>query len=211
MWHGGHLREEALEEYSFGRSSEPEAAAIEEHLLLCEACQESLGQVEEQIHVIRASFAAYALSPQPERARLWKKLAWRCKELWHEAPSAVLAAAAVVCVLAAGTLLWTQPSDPAPPAGVTLASYRGAEPPVLAQAPAARALDVSLDSADVADGTSCRVEVVDGAGNPVWRGTAEADAGRLRVRVADGLQTGQYWVRLHVGERMLREYSLRIE
>ena len=37
-----HITAEALELYALGRLSEPEGAAVEEHLLICEHCQEAL-------------------------------------------------------------------------------------------------------------------------------------------------------------------------
>jgi hypothetical protein len=44
-----HPAEDAFEEYAFGRLSEEDSQILEEHLLVCVPCQETLGAIDEMI------------------------------------------------------------------------------------------------------------------------------------------------------------------
>ena len=50
---GDHISEDTLELYSMGRLGEVEAARLEEHLLVCEACRERLELDDEFIATLR--------------------------------------------------------------------------------------------------------------------------------------------------------------
>ena len=52
-WDGGHMNEQLLERYCVGACSPPEEQTIEEHLLLCELCRESVGETMEFIAEIQ--------------------------------------------------------------------------------------------------------------------------------------------------------------
>jgi len=52
-----HISEDRLEEYAFNRLSEPESAEVEEHLLVCEDCQELVGNIDEYIRLSRTPIA----------------------------------------------------------------------------------------------------------------------------------------------------------
>jgi anti-sigma factor RsiW len=47
--------EDHLETYALGRLSEEELQALEEHLLICPACQDLLAKVDEYIEVMKAA------------------------------------------------------------------------------------------------------------------------------------------------------------
>ena len=100
----GHLTEDVLEEYAFGRLSEPETAAVEEHYLGCEACQAALEQVEGQIHIIRSALTVEAGAPRAEPARWWDRVTAGVARTLRVPSNAVwtgaLAAACVVAFLA---------------------------------------------------------------------------------------------------------------
>jgi len=49
----GHITEDILEAYSLGQLSEQDAAPIEEHLLLCAACQNRLQATDLFVATIR--------------------------------------------------------------------------------------------------------------------------------------------------------------
>ena len=50
-----HVHADQLEEYALRRLSEPETAAVEEHLLVCEDCRDGLISIDEVISVTRAA------------------------------------------------------------------------------------------------------------------------------------------------------------
>ena len=53
-----HYPDDALERYAMGKLSGVDSISLEEHLLVCTACQTSLLAVEEYILVFRAALAA---------------------------------------------------------------------------------------------------------------------------------------------------------
>ena len=53
-----HYPDDILERYAMGRLSTLECVPLEEHLLICRACQTKLLAVEEYIAVVRAALAA---------------------------------------------------------------------------------------------------------------------------------------------------------
>jgi anti-sigma factor RsiW len=48
-----HLDAEALERYALGQLEEPEHAATEEHLLICEECRNRLIEAERYVRAMR--------------------------------------------------------------------------------------------------------------------------------------------------------------
>jgi anti-sigma factor ChrR (cupin superfamily) len=89
---GSHFPEDVLERYAMGKLSRQECVPLEEHLLICPACQTSLAAAEEYTQVVRAAIAA--LAPHPP-ARIHPQSAW------------ALRAAATVCMAAAPLLVRT--------------------------------------------------------------------------------------------------------
>ena len=68
-----HPTEELLEEYSFGRVSEPALASLEEHLLVCVPCQNQLEEVDACIALIKNTARVWERDHQPSsaKARAW--------------------------------------------------------------------------------------------------------------------------------------------
>jgi anti-sigma factor RsiW len=52
-----HICEEVLEEYALGMQSEEDCNPLEEHLLICPACQDLLAATDEYIRVAKAAAA----------------------------------------------------------------------------------------------------------------------------------------------------------
>jgi hypothetical protein len=48
-----HVDSETLEAYSMGMSSQEETAFVEEHLLICETCQERLDETDSYVALMR--------------------------------------------------------------------------------------------------------------------------------------------------------------
>ena len=53
MTFSGHVGEEDLERYIMNRTMEPDLTRIEEHLLICEHCQDACESLQQEIDRIR--------------------------------------------------------------------------------------------------------------------------------------------------------------
>jgi len=213
-----HPTEELLEEYSFGRVSEPALARFEEHLLDCTLCQARLLAIDEYTALMKAGIAAF------ERER-------HAAPPSSSAPSAgfvpprirggnLLLGAALVMVLVSAALIWRMhPVSPvdSPPATVKLIAWRGGAGDGSAKAPSDRVLELTIDRTDLPLAPAYRLEVVSSTGRPMWNGAARIVERNISARVANPLQPGAYWVRLYSsgdrsrGDRLQREFGLRIE
>ena len=67
----GHFPEPTWEEYALGMRSQEDCAALEEHLLICSACQGLLAEADEFIRVAKAAMVVSART----RRRLSKPVA----------------------------------------------------------------------------------------------------------------------------------------
>src|ERR1035438_2505623 len=72
---GYHATDDALERYAMGRSPEPELAGLEEHLLVCESCQDRLALEDSIRQGVRDKGAVLQ---QPREVVWWRfpNLAW---------------------------------------------------------------------------------------------------------------------------------------
>jgi anti-sigma factor RsiW len=52
-----HVSEELLDQYALNKLSEAEAAAVEEHILICPNCQDRLTLTDDVIEALRAAAA----------------------------------------------------------------------------------------------------------------------------------------------------------
>src|SRR5579863_2885618 len=71
-----HLSEETLEEYAFNRLSEAEAEPLEEHLLVCGACQEKLREVDDYIRLMKRAAVKRPSDPQTGSSGWSEKSTW---------------------------------------------------------------------------------------------------------------------------------------
>jgi hypothetical protein len=183
---GTHLSEDTLEEYAFGRIEDPQLGEIEEHLLICETCQEALARVDAYIRLMKVA-AAQPIVTRPRRR---------------------FAAYIVAGLIAAGlalTLVFALPGKSGPPEVVDLVSMRGAE---MARMHAGRAADLRISAIGIADGVY-RVDVVDWVGRVMWTGPAQSAGERMLVAEPKALRAGLYWVRLYsVQGELLREFGI---
>jgi hypothetical protein len=188
-----HPDEDVFEEYVFDRLSNTEASGFEEHLLICEECQDTLDTTTEYIRLMKAATAAYS----SDRTRvLASPPLFRGHGLRRNAATA--AVLLLMCITA--LLSWRTPV--ADPKTITLEAYRAGDASAVPQAPAGRPLDLKIDLKDLPPASGYRVEVVDASGRRVWFGGTPA-------RLTKGLARGSYWIRLYTdtGE-LLREFGL---
>ena len=71
-----HISNDLLESYAMGSLSDPESEPLEEHLLLCSACQARLDELDEFVHVIKAALMAPAPPTLTFRIPIKKPKRW---------------------------------------------------------------------------------------------------------------------------------------
>ena len=186
-----HPSEEILEEYVFHRLPEILAAKVEEHLLICQDCQDAITGTDQFLAALKAA------SSQPAPASV--------RQGWLGArtnPVPVLALALLALVL-----VWKHPQVASSPVAVSLSSLRGKNP--LSPAPAGKPLQLSVDMPDLPSGSKYGVEVVDSTGRPVWKSAVSDIDGKLVATMSKPLAGGVYWVRLYgTNSELLREFGL---
>jgi hypothetical protein len=206
-----HVREEDLETYAIGNLSGPALESVELHLLVCSSCQDQLSEIDDYVRTMRA--AARRLLKRKSVLRRLRESIFAATVFRR--PNLALGGALTAC---AAMLLWFAIPGPQPgsqnraPAAVLLRAVRGREasgPAVAARSPLRLQADVS--------GLQARAEwelrIVDAAGKQVRRFVGAASEGILEARFNEGLETGQYWVRVLIpgsSDTPLREFSLRV-
>lgn len=207
-----HYDEEYLESYAMGRLQDESAAELEEHLLLCEQCQQRLERVDDFIRAFRiASNKAVSPVARPAHAPGW--LAQWFGGAWRPLPMAgalAMTALAVVMVAPRGggpSLLQNEV-----PQTATLSAMRGS--PETAQVSAHRVLQLELDASGL-DRSSYRVELADSRGRQLWQASLPVTPASSRISAAmpRRLSEGSYWLRLYDPDsgQLVREYGLRAQ
>jgi Putative zinc-finger len=187
-----HLDDSQIEDYCLGKIPEPELEEVEEHLLICESCQQRVAEGD-----------AYAKSMQDA------SLHFRAQE---QKPRTAWAASGLVPVLAValvvvgvGTFLHSDQGSGGPRVPVALEVTRGAG--VLAQAPARRSLLLNPGLDGLPALTVYRLEMVDRNGKRVF----QRDFTPGKGVEAPSQTSGIYFVRLYtIPGVLLREYALEI-
>jgi len=199
-----HIGEESLESYAMGSLSEPLAAELEEHLLICSACQDKLKEIDGYVAAMRG--AAARLDREDEsRKTFWTRVsgAFTVRRLAWSMALIALALAGVALRLS------LKPPPLSEPFAVVLETRRGAE---AQHAPAGRSLDLSLDSTGLPDFPTYQLEIVDASGAVQAQSSAKGSEGRVKTSLAKGLRSGNYFIRLYSPSRdLLREYGLQID
>ena len=190
-----HTLQAVLGNYLLGRLEEPEKTAVEEHLLLCEACRQELDEqefgylVRESSRRIRSREEAAAM-----RLRRHPRLAW---------PWALAAGLAAVLFL-------SRPSVTTTYSDVELQTMRGA--PGTARAPAGHPLRLAIDLTELPARPTLKLELVTAVGAPVFQASQTVTGDTLVVVIDRKLTPGIYWARLYDPDsRLLREFGLRVE
>lgn len=194
-----HGTEEQLEQYALGRLAGADLISLEEHLLLCDACQVRLDDMGAFAIGMRE-----ALSFQPAFTPVATSKDWLA---WLRRPVFALAIAGAAALIAIIAVVSTGRTKVVPTAMLQLTAIRGEMPATSA----AREYDLTLADAPRAGGPF-RVEVVNGNGESVWKGPADPDTKGAEVKIDESLKQGDYFVRLYAGSgQMLHEYGFRIQ
>ncbi len=205
MWTraGCHVSEEVLEKYSMNRLSPQETESVEEHLLVCPACQDKLDETDVFIKATRRAAARLAQEERPTPPRTFRA--------WRRLPIPVWAT-----VSAAGLvlLLWWPllRSGRGPEVDVSLHATRGIEGVSVAHAPASRLLALRIDASELPRASAYQVDLVGLDGAIAWRGEAGVTGDMIVARPGANLRPGRYWLRLFAGDGsgLLREFALEV-
>lgn len=190
-----HLSEEQLEQYLLQQVSEPAAAAVEEHLLVCEHCQTQLEELETFTKTFRAVAPILAREDsEPERAGIQTGImAWLRQQLNNPFPALAFGAAAAL-VLFLAPFAWRNNPATGPAVTLELEAVRAATVP---EAPSARPLTFRLDLSGLTPAASYRAELATNDGETILTRTVEPSDNLGNLDVAEGLSAGRYWLRLY--------------
>ena len=192
-----HLTAEELERYSVGDLVDPVLAEFEDHLLVCEHCQQRLALEDDFRQGVRG--AGFLLLQQPQTPARWRLP----KPVW------AFGLAALGLIVLVG-IEWSALHRSAVPAVVLLQTARGTESQPVA-APAGKPIILVLDVTDLQPLSKYKVEVVDVAGRPVFQSEAVPSNNKLQAPVAKGLPGGAYFIRVYtLARELLREYALAV-
>ena len=203
-----HLSEDQLEKYMLRQVSEPAAAAVEEHLLVCTHCQEQLEQLEGFANSLRA--VAPILDREDQLADIKPGLGQRIFD-WIRSPVPALAfgAAALLAVLIV-PMAYRAGSPQGQPVTLELQAVRAASSP---EAPVGRPLVLRIELAGLAPATSYRAELASDTGTvQLTRSLQGAEPPFALLTVDKTLPAGRYWLRLYGTEHAeaIREFGFSI-
>jgi hypothetical protein len=191
--------------YSSGRLPEHALADLEEHILMCEACQLHLEAID--AHLLTAAQAARELREEGKRRkrihlRSWllgaPRVAWSC----------VLA---TIFILAFTPLLRHAATLRTPAAEVLLTASRGAEQALVSHTQAGN-VTLKIDTTELPNLPAYRLQLVDAGGREVWSGSGLNKRQQIRATLPHPLGPGQYWIRLLTPDRnQVREFGLAVQ
>lgn len=198
-----HPDEEQIEKYSLGDLSEEESSRFEEHLLVCESCQNRVTESDNYVSTMQSASARVRREGRSGEKRRWLAARWVPK---------VAAVAAVLFLAAVGLERAARRSDnrgnAEPAFNIYLAATRGNG--IEAKAPAGRVLTVQLDLAGLPPESSFRLEMVDGHGARVWQGTVMPKDSQ-GVASIPRMTSGLYFLRAYAPSgKLLREFGLDV-
>jgi hypothetical protein len=199
------LDEEEIEKYSLGDITEEQSSRFEEHLLICESCQNRVTKSDSYVAAMQGAARIRRESLKTGRH------GWGTRRL-----TPPLAAAASVLLLAAAGLWWV--NGPAkgrnrvtvePASVINLVATRGNG--IEAKAPAGRTLTLQLDLSGLPPEPSFRLELVDALGKGVWQGPVASQDSKAVASVPQ-MAGGLYFLRAYAPSgKLLREYGLEVE
>ena len=197
MFEASHPDENVLELYCMQKLTGPALESLEDHLLLCAQCQDSVLECDSFLHGMRRALVL----PQETFAARFNLMQY------FRMPTLVWAPAGVAAMACAAFLLTRSYTPTMAPVAVALTATRGGAMPA---AKAGQPLDLDLDTRDLAGSGAYHVQVVDAAGKEVWTAMENVQQGHVHALMNARLSAGQYYVRVIDAQGAQREYSLRL-
>lgn len=196
-----HPSDEMLELYLLDRLAEPQLIAVDEHLLVCDRCQDALNADVKYVAAMKKECGRrLAANPSP----FHRFVQPRMRPLWTAIAACALLAVALPLYRSA-----TAPPDPE--VEVALIASRGLEagPAVV---PAGRPFILRIDLAQLPAYPSYHATIVSSSGSDIWEDQLYPISGRLAIQSAKKLSPGTYWVRLTAPDGgAIREFSLDVK
>ncbi len=188
-----------LERYSLGHLTDGELERVEEHLFVCEFCQDELTQVDSFVGDLKEALGNFQQKPKWDPFGFLRPL--------FVFPGPMLASACAAVALLMVVPLTRQPQQPSlqVPQIVRMQTERGVG---TGRAGVHRPLHLQLVSNAAREG-SLHVEIADSNGAIIWKGAASRN-GTVDVD-APALKAGEYWVRLFCDTNFRNEYHLEVE
>lgn len=195
-----HPGEDALELYCLDRLDEHEAGPIEEHLLVCETCQQRVAELD--VFLKAAKQATRELRGEERYSGAETSWTWLFQPGWIAAGALAVVALAVIPMV----------HRPAETQEIAVSAYRGVNEQTGAGiAEAGRPLRLSLDLAGVPAEGCCILELVSADGNVLRQLAATPVENRASFDQPSGLSRGQYWLRVKANSGAdLREFGLTV-
>ncbi len=197
-----HCTDDALELYALGRLEDLRTEALEEHLLICEPCQERLDETDIFVRAMKGAAARLRAEQKAESfaARVARSFRLPAVPMWA-------ASAACVCILAVSVVRMREPVPAGAAIAVSLQAERGASQTVAANHP----LTLSLDVRGLSLGKSAHVVLVDAAGTTLEQADVAPDKDQVQARFSKPLDPGDYFIRIsQPGDAdPVREFALR--
>lgn len=188
-----------LELYCMKKLEGEKLDVFEDHLLVCDHCQDRVSETDSFVRGMKFALAA----PEPELS----VSRWNLKHLF-QFPAPVWATAAMATAGVAAFFVSHNTGMNKPPLALALSATRGGVTPT---AKSGRVLDLDLDARDLAPATDNRVQVVNSEGREVWSGKATSvQSGHIHALVKSALDPGQYYVRITDSRGTHREYAMRV-
>lgn len=198
-----HGTDDQWEEYALGRLPDSDVSLLEQHLMVCAACQEKLNRIEAFALGMRDALASEPLGYERAAAPRVDWFGWQSLSIFRRPAFSMafgfIALVVLVAVLSNGRTV-------APSASLQLTAMRGEMP----FTNPAREFDLTLSDAP-RDGGPFRIEVVNAMGVSMWSGLAASTPAGVQVKLMHRLIPGDYFVRLYTGSgNLLHEYGFRI-
>jgi hypothetical protein len=191
-----HVAEDQLERYSIGTLHGTAVAQVEEHVLICETCQNKLASIDSWVRSVRRAGA---------QLRSQRDNQWQLSRVPRFVPAL---AAAIILVFAAGAVLQLSKRGAVTPLAVALEATRGEN---VARVPARQPLLIQPGLDGLPQLPEYRLEIVDRLGKRVSQNTFTPANGHPSGTSIPGLASGVYFARLYSPSGdLLREYALEV-
>ncbi len=201
-----HSDEDLLEQYAFGRLPDAQAEGLEEHLFICGHCQARLTEIENFVHATKT--AAFELRSVENTGKVGYRRLFSGG--WWQIPTPLWAvgfAAVLVCLL----IPFRPQTQTAVPTEVQLNAFRGGSS--IAHARSNSKILLRIEAGQLAPRPAYQIELVNGAGAPVWKTQAAPRGAELTALIPQPLVPGTYWVRIYDSSDLskeLQEFQLDI-
>jgi len=198
-----HISDDALELYALKRLDEDELPAFEEHLLICDRCQDRLSDTDQYIYALKAATAVLRHEQPVTQPGIIAQLVEWLRAVPQPALALSFAAVlALVFIVRLPHASMEQVDLTATRKGTSTHVRSGVIP------------ELRLSAEGLTPSNSYTVEVVNASGSSVWHGSPVFKDEKMIVTPGSPFSAGHYWIRLYTDTsraNMLREYSLTVD